>query len=156
MQAPIIATNADGLVLPLLVTASRAGHLKQSLGPTMVVAARLEPLAVPISLRAEGNQVLADGQADLTGKQTGRGPRAESERAKQERLRRGSAAHLRATCEAKKMMMRSRLGDPLLRRDADTSEAKADAASKMALLTALERGAGAPDGAAGLLAHVTH
>lgn len=34
----------------------------------MVVAAgraRLtEPLAVPISLRAEGNQVLADGQAD--------------------------------------------------------------------------------------------
>lgn len=60
----------------------------------MVVAAGLEPLAVPISLRAEGNQVLADGQADLTGKQTGRGPRAESERAKQERLRRGSAAHL--------------------------------------------------------------
>ena len=54
------------------------------------------------------------------------------------------------------MMMRSRLGEPLLRRDADTSEAKADAASKMALLTALERGAGAPDGAAGLLAHVTH
>ena len=103
----------------------------------MVVAAGLEPLAVPISLRAEGNQVLADGQADLTGKQTGRGPRAESERAKQERLRRGSAAHLRATCEAKKMMMRSRLGEPLLRRDADTSEAKADAASKMALLKTL-------------------
>jgi hypothetical protein len=42
----------------------RTGHLKQSLGPTMVVAAGLEPLAVPISLRAEGNQVLADGQAD--------------------------------------------------------------------------------------------
>ena len=73
-----------------------------------------------------------------------------------ERLRRRSAAHLHITGDAKKMMMRSRLGDPLLRRDADTSEAKADAASKMALLTALERGAGAPDGAAGLLAHVTH
>lgn len=54
--------------MPLMVTVSRAGHLKQSLGPAMVVAAgraRLtEPLAVPISLRAEGNQVLADGQAD--------------------------------------------------------------------------------------------
>lgn len=64
VQAPIIATDAEGLVLPLLVTVGRAGHLKQSLGPTMVVAAGLEPLAVPISLRAEGNQVLADGQAD--------------------------------------------------------------------------------------------
>ena len=53
-----------GWSLPLMVTVSRAGHLKQSLGPTMVVAARLEPLAVPISLRAEENQVLADGQAD--------------------------------------------------------------------------------------------
>ena len=30
----------------------------------MVVAAGLEPLAVPISLRAEGNQVLVDGQED--------------------------------------------------------------------------------------------
>ena len=64
VQAPIIATDAEGLVLPLLVTTSRAGHLKQSLGPTMVVAAGLEPLAVPILLRADGNQVLADGQAD--------------------------------------------------------------------------------------------
>jgi hypothetical protein len=64
VQAPIIATDAEGLVLPLLVTTSRAGHLKQSLGPTMVTAAGLELSAVPISLRAEGNQVLADGQAD--------------------------------------------------------------------------------------------
>jgi hypothetical protein len=64
VQAPIIATDAEGLVLPLLVTVSRAGYLKQSLGPTMVVAAGLEPSAVPISRRAEGNQVLADGQAD--------------------------------------------------------------------------------------------
>ena len=46
-------------------------------------------------------------------------------------------AHAAAAVEAKKMMMRSRLGDPLLRRDADTSEAKADAASKMALLKTL-------------------
>jgi hypothetical protein len=30
----------------------------------MVVAAGLEPFAEPVSLRAEGNQVLADGQAD--------------------------------------------------------------------------------------------
>ena len=64
VQAPSIATDAEGLVLPLLVTVDRTGHLKQSLGPTMVVAAGLEPLAVPLSLRAEGNQVLADGQAD--------------------------------------------------------------------------------------------
>jgi hypothetical protein len=49
------------------------------------------------------------------------------------------------------MMMRSRLGELLLRRDADTTEAEADAASKKALLTQLERGAGAPDGAVGLL-----
>jgi hypothetical protein len=40
------------------------GHFKQSLGPTMVVAAGLEPLAGPISRRVEGDQVLADGQAD--------------------------------------------------------------------------------------------
>ena len=51
------------------------------------------------------------------------------------------------------MMMRSRLGELLLPRDADTTEAKADAASKKALLTQLERGAGAPDGAVGLLTH---
>ena len=50
--------------MPLMVTVSRAGHLKQSLGPTMVVAAGLEPPVVPVSLRAERNQVLADGQAD--------------------------------------------------------------------------------------------
>jgi hypothetical protein len=48
--------------------------------------------------------------------------------------------------------MRSRLGELQLRRDADTTEAKADAASEMALLTQLERGASAPDGAVGLLA----
>lgn len=48
--------------------------------------------------------------------------------------------------------MRSRLVELQLRCDADTTEAKADAASEMALLTPLERGAGAPDGALGLLA----
>ena len=41
----------------------------------------------------------------------------------------------------------------LLQHDADTTEAEADAASKEALLTQLERGAGAPDGAVGLLTH---
>ncbi len=57
-----------------------------------------------------------------------------------ERLRRCSAAHLHTTGEAKKMMMRSRLGELLLRRDADTTEPKAHAASKMALPTRLGRG----------------
>jgi hypothetical protein len=61
-----------------------------------------------------------------------------------ERLRRCSAAHLQTTREAKKMMMRSRLGEMLLQRDADTTEAEADAASKKALVTRLERGR-APD-----------
>jgi hypothetical protein len=42
------------------------------------------------------------------------------------------------------MMMRSRLGELLLQRDADTTEAEADAASKKALVTRLERGR-APD-----------
>jgi hypothetical protein len=58
-----------------------------------------------------------------------------------ERLRCCSAAHLQTTWEAKKMMMRSRLGELLLQLDADTTEAEVDAASKEALLTQLERGA---------------
>lgn len=67
-----------------------------------------------------------------------------------ERLRRCSAAHLHTTGEAKKMMMRSRLGELLLRRDADTTEPKAHAASKMALPTRLERGAVSRDAKCGV------
>jgi hypothetical protein len=70
-----------------------------------------------------------------------------------ERLRRRSAAHLHITGDAKKMMMRSRLGELLLRLDADTTEVEADAASNLALLTRMERGPGAPDGAVGSWCH---
>ena len=61
--------------------------------------------------------------------------------------------HLHITGDAKKMMMRSRLGELLLRLDADTTEVEADAASNLALLTRMERGAGAPDGAVGSWRH---
>ena len=69
-----------------------------------------------------------------------------------ERLRRRSAAHLHITGDAKKMMMRSRLGELLLRLDADTTEVEADAASKLALLTRMERGGGRAGRSCGLMA----
>jgi hypothetical protein len=48
-----VAADAEGLALPLLVTASRTGHAKQSLGAITVAAAALETLEVPPSQRAE-------------------------------------------------------------------------------------------------------